>query len=65
MHQILAKKGSIMSSSMTQGEKIGTQISPWVWIFWTIPFYNLIKNSHQDQSNEGSNFIMSLLEVGQ
>ena len=30
--------------------------------FWTNIFYNL-KNSGQDVSNEGSNFILSLLEV--
>ena len=34
-----------------------------VWIFWTMIFYNL-KNSSQDLSNEGSNFILSSLEVG-
>ena len=31
--------------------------------FLTMIFYNL-KNSHQDLSNEGSNFILSSLEVG-
>ena len=31
--------------------------------FWTTIFYNL-KNSGYDLSNEGSNFILSLLEVG-
>ena len=31
--------------------------------FWTIIFYNL-KNSVQDESNEGSNFIFCSLEVG-
>ena len=35
----------------------------WGWIFWTMIFYNL-KNSSQDLSNEGSNFILSSLEVG-
>ena len=43
--------------------ELGTQITPWGWIFWTMIFYNL-KNSSQDLSNEGSNFILSLLEVG-
>ena len=43
--------------------EIGTQITPWGWIFWTIIFYNL-KNSSQDLSNEGSNFILRSLEVG-
>ena len=32
-------------------------------IICTMIFYNL-KNSHQDLSNEGSNFILSSLEVG-
>ena len=32
-------------------------------IFWTMIFYNL-KNLSQDLSNEGSNFILSSLEVG-
>ena len=40
-----------------------THITPWGWIFWTIIFYNL-KNLIQDLSNEGSNFILSSLEVG-
>ncbi len=31
--------------------------------FWTIIFYNL-KDSSQDLSNEGSNFILSSLELG-
>ena len=35
---------------------------PWV-DFWTMIFYNL-KNSVQDESNGGSNFILSLIEVG-
>ena len=39
--------------------ELETQITPWGWIFWTMIFYNL-KNSIQDLSNEGSNFI----EVG-
>ena len=35
-----------------------------LWVdFWTMIFYNL-KNSGQDLSNEGSNFILSSLEVG-
>ena len=40
-----------------------TQITPWGWIFRQWFFYNL-KNSGQDLSNEGSNFILSSLEVG-
>jgi hypothetical protein len=43
--------------------ELGTQITPQGWIFWTMIFYNL-KNSGQDISNEGSNFILSSLEVG-
>ena len=31
--------------------------------FWAIIFYNL-KNSGSDESNEGSNFSLSSLEVG-
>ena len=44
--------------------EIGTQIPPQGGIFWIIIFYNL-KNSSQDLSYEGSNFILSSLEVGQ
>jgi hypothetical protein len=44
----------------TGGEKKAPTITPRGWIFWTIIFYNL-KNSHQDLSNEGSNFVF---EVG-
>ena len=43
--------------------ELETQITPRGWIFWNMIFYNL-KNSSQDLSNEGSNFILSLLEVG-
>ena len=38
---------------MTGWWELGTQITPWGWIFWTMIFYNL-KNSGQDLSNEGS-----------
>ena len=48
--------------SSNLGLILGTQITPWDWIFWTTFFFNL-KNSGQDLSNEGSNFILSLLEV--
>ena len=44
-------------------QEIRAQITPRRWIFWTMIFYNL-KNSSQDLSNEGSNFILSSLEVG-
>ena len=43
--------------------ELGTQITPWGWIIWTMILYNL-KNYSQDLSNEGSNFILSSLEVG-
>ena len=46
--------------------ELGTQITSQGWIvpnFLTMIFYNL-KNSHQDLSNEGSNFILSSLKVG-
>ena len=43
--------------------QLGTKITPQGLIFWTMIFYNL-KNSSQDLSNEGSNFILSSLEVG-
>ena len=44
------------------GGILGTQITPRDWIFWTTFFFNL-KNLGQDLSNEGSNFILSSLEV--
>ena len=43
--------------------ELETQITPRGWIFWNMIFYNL-KNSIQDLSNEGSNFILILFEVG-
>ena len=45
------------------GGILGTQITPGDWNFWTTFFFNL-KNSGQDLSNEGSNFILSSLEIG-
>ena len=42
---------------------LGTQITPGDWIFLNHIFFNL-KKSGQDLSNEGSNFILSSLEVG-
>jgi hypothetical protein len=39
---------------------LGPKLHPW---FGTMIFYNF-KNSHQDLSNEGANFILSSLEVG-
>ena len=43
--------------------ELGTHITPRGWIFLTMIFYSL-RNSGQDLSNEGSNFIWSSLEVG-
>ena len=43
---------------------LGTQITPWGWISWTVIFFLTLKNLHQDLSNEGPNFILSSLEVG-
>ena len=48
--------------SSKPGLIFGTQITPRGWIFCTMIFYNL-KNSGQNLSNEGSNFILGLLEV--
>ena len=45
----------------TGWRELGTQITPRGWIFWTMILYNL-KNSGQDVSNEGSNFILSSVE---
>ena len=48
----LPKEGSrmehLLSSSLngnqwTKGEELGTQITPWGWIFWTMIFFNLKK----------------------
>ena len=36
-----------------------TQRTPFEWIFWTMT----LKSSHQHLSNEGSNFLLSSLEV--
>ena len=43
------------------GRKKGPQITPPGFIFWIIL---ILKNSGQDQFNEGSKFILSSLEVG-
>ena len=40
-------------SNLTIEPKLGTQITPQGWIFWTVIFYNL-KKSYQDLSNGGS-----------
>ena len=61
MDRTLSTQAKFESSNL--GLILGTQITPRGWIFWTMIFYNL-KNSHQDLSNEGSNFFLSSLEVG-
>ena len=50
-------------NTSTGGGKKVLQITPRGWIFGTMIFYNL-KSSSQDLSNDGSNFILSSLEVG-
>ena len=52
----------LIGNQWTQGDKIGVQNTPRVWIFWTKSFYNLKKS--QSNQDEGSNFILSSLEVG-
>ena len=44
--------------------KFGTKITPWGRFYRPWPV-SILKSWHQDLSNEGSNFILSLLEVGQ
>ena len=56
--------GCLEEPRITIGElELGTQITPPGWIFFDHNFFNL-KNSGQDLSNKGSNFILSSLEVG-
>jgi hypothetical protein len=43
--------------------ELGTQITLWGGFFGPL-FLIILKNSVQDLSNEGSNFILSSLEVG-
>ena len=52
-----------LTSDQPEGEELGTQITPRGWMFCTMIFL-ILKNSHQDLSNEGPNFILSSLEVG-
>ena len=49
-----------MEKTQLRGTNLG---HPWV-DFWNMIFYNL-KDSNQDLSNEGSNFTLNSLEVGQ
>ena len=62
MDRTLSTQAKFESSNL--GLILGTQIPPRGWIFWTIIFYHQ-KKSGQDLSNEGSNFILSSLEVAQ
>jgi len=53
----------LLFAPTSMGAKIGDpNYTPGVG-FWTI-FFVILKNSDQDLSNEGSNFILSLLEIG-
>ena len=52
-----------LTSDQHEGGELGTQITPQGCIFWTMIFI-ILKKSHQDLSNEGSNFILGSLEVG-
>ena len=56
-----AKSSFLFLTSDQHGSE--NQITPRGWIFSTMIFYNL-KNSDQDLFNEGSNFILSSLELG-
>ena len=61
MDPTLSARVKFESSNL--GLIFGTQITFRGWIFgpW---FFIILKNSGQDLSNEGSNFILSSLEVG-
>ena len=52
-----------LASDQPEGENLGPKLHPGGGFFgpW---FFIFLKNSHQDLSNEGSNFILSSLEVG-
>ena len=50
-------------STCTSFVKLGTQITPGSG-FFELGFFIIFKDSHQDLSNEGSNFILSSLEAG-
>ena len=53
----------ILGSFNFEGQKGGPKLHPGGGFFGLWPFITL-KSSHQDLSNEGSNFILSQLEVG-
>ena len=61
MDRTLSTQAKFESSNL--GLILGTQITPRGWIFVEY-FFIISKNSGQDVSNEGSNFILSSLEVG-
>ena len=61
MDRTLSALAKFESSNL--GQILGTQITPRGWIFWTMIFI-ILKNSGQELSYEGSNFILSSLEVG-
>ena len=52
-----------LTSDHTEAENLGPKLHPGGGFFgpW---FFIILKNSHQDLSNKGSNFILSSLEVG-
>ena len=62
MDRTLSSLAKFESSNL--GMILGTQITPRGWIFWTMIFFIALKNSGQELSNEGSNFILSSLEIG-
>ena len=57
------RTADFLRNDCTEGGKKAPKITPRGWIFRTMIFM-ILKNSHQDLFNEGSNFIMSPLEVG-
>ena len=61
MDRTLRAHAKFESSNL--GLILGTQITPRGWIFGQF-FFIILENSGQDLSNEGSNFILSSLEVG-
>ena len=52
-----------LTSDQPEAENLGPKLHPGVGFFGP-RFFIILKNLHQDLSNEGSNFILSSLEVG-
>ena len=52
-----------LTSNHTEAENLGPKLHPWM-DFLDHDFFIILKNSHQDLSNEGSNFTLSSPEVG-